>query len=96
MLDIVYLMYVFLNWIFFEIFEFVFYDIDCILRFGGVLWFDYFFCIQFELDIRYVLLIRSFGYKELRWDVGKKFDCGVEKKEVYFFVFFEKFLIGRY
>lgn len=95
-LDIVHSMHVLSNWIPFEILEFVFYDIDRILRPGGVLWLDHFFCIQSELDTRYAPLIRSFGYKELRWDVGKKLDRGAEKKEVYLSALLEKPLTGRY
>lgn len=94
-LDIVHSMHVLSNWIPFDALEFIFYDIDRVLRPGGLLWLDHFFCIQSELDSVYTPLIRRFGYKELRWDVGLKLDRGADKHEVYLSALLEKPLAAR-
>lgn len=94
-LDIVHSMHVLSNWIPFEIMEFIFYDIDRVLRPGGILWLDHFFCVQSELDTKYAPLIKSIGYKELRWDVSKKLDRGPEKQEVYLSALLKKPLSVR-
>lgn len=94
-LDIVHSMHVLSNWIPIDTLEFIFYDIDRVLRPGGFLWLDHFFCIQSELDSLYAPLIRKFGYKELRWDVGLKLDRGADKHEVYLSALLEKPLAAR-
>ena len=94
-LDIVHSMHVLSNWIPFDFMEFIFYDIDRVLRPGGILWLDHFFCIQSELDTKYAPLIRLVGYSELRWDVSKKLDRGPEKHEVYLSALLEKPLAAR-
>jgi hypothetical protein len=88
-------MHVLSNWIPLDTLEFIFYDIDRVLRPGGLLWLDHFFCIQSELDSLYAPLIRKFGYKELRWDVGSKLDRGAGKHEVYLSALLEKPLAAR-
>ena len=94
-LDIVHSMHVLSNWIPMDTLEFIFYDIDRVLRPGGLFWLDHFFCIQNELDTKYAPLVRMLGYKELRWDVGKKLDRGPEKQEVYLSALLEKPLVAR-
>ena len=89
-LDIVHSMHVLSSWIPYDTMEFIFYDIDRILRPGGILWLDHFFCIQSELDTKFSPLIRRLGYKELRWDVSKKLDRGPERQEVYLSALLEK------
>lgn len=64
--------------------EFVMFDIDRILRVGGLLWLDNFHCIDEERKRSITRLIDRFGYKKLRWVAGEKADnSGIGKPQVY-------------
>lgn len=64
--------------------EFLMFDIDRILRVGGLLWLDNFYCANEEKRRDLTLLIEKFGYKKLKWVVGEKVDSnGSGKSEVY-------------
>lgn len=67
-----------------EKFEFVMFDIDRILRPGGLFWLDNFYCSNEEKKRDLTRLIERFGYKKLKWVVGDKVDAaGSGKSEVY-------------
>ncbi|CAL8995589.1 unnamed protein product [Prunus brigantina] len=67
-----------------EKFEFVMFDIDRILRPGGLFWLDNFYCSNEEKKRDLTRLIERFGYKNLKWVVGDKVDAaGSGKSEVY-------------
>lgn len=62
--------------------EFLMFDIDRVLRTGGLLWLDNFFCANEEKKQSLTRLIERFGYK-LKWVVGEKIDSvGSGKPEV--------------
>ncbi|GAV67850.1 Methyltransf_29 domain-containing protein, partial [Cephalotus follicularis] len=64
--------------------EFLMFDIDRILRAGGLFWLDNFYCANDEKKRALTLLIEPFGYKKLKWVVGEKLDAaGSGKSEVY-------------
>ncbi|XP_057425212.1 probable methyltransferase At1g29790 [Lotus japonicus] len=54
--------------------EFLMFDIDRVLRAGGLLWLDNFFCANEEKKQALTRLIEKFGYKKLKWVVGEKVD----------------------
>ena len=62
--------------------EFLMFDIDRILRAGGLFWLDNFYCSSDEKKGALTRLIERFGYKKLKWVVGEK-DNGSGKSEVY-------------
>ncbi|PNY05520.1 S-adenosyl-L-methionine-dependent methyltransferases superfamily protein [Trifolium pratense] len=63
--------------------EFLMFDIDRVLRAGGLLWLDNFFCVSEEKKQTLTRLIERFGYKKLKWVVGEKVDIvGSGKPEV--------------
>lgn len=62
--------------------EFLMFDIDRILRAGGLFWLDNFFCANEEKKNALTRLIDRFGYKKLKWVVGEKIN-GSGKSEVY-------------
>ncbi|KAM1012346.1 hypothetical protein ACFX2C_042604 [Malus domestica] len=67
-----------------EKFEFLMFDIDRILRAGGLLWLDNFYCSDDEKKRDLTRLIERFGYKKLKWVVGEKADtAGSGKLEIY-------------
>jgi hypothetical protein len=51
------------------------FDIDQILRAGGLFWIDNFYCSN-EKKIALTRLIERFGYRKLKWVVGEKVDSG--------------------
>ncbi|XP_050364382.1 probable methyltransferase At1g29790 [Argentina anserina] len=53
-----------------EKFEFLMFDIDRILRPGGLFWLDNFQCADEEKKRDLTRLIERFGYKKLKWVVG--------------------------
>jgi hypothetical protein len=55
--------------------EFLMFDIDRILRAGGLFWIDNFYCSN-EKKIALTRLIEKFGYRKLKWVVGEKIDSG--------------------
>ncbi|RYR51223.1 hypothetical protein Ahy_A06g026255 isoform A [Arachis hypogaea] len=63
--------------------EFLMFDIDRVLRAGGLLWIDNFYCANEEKKQALTRLIEKFGYKKLKWVVGEKVDSsGSGKSEV--------------
>ncbi|XP_059635096.1 probable methyltransferase At1g29790 [Cornus florida] len=62
--------------------EFLMFDIDRILRAGGLFWLDNFYCADEEKRRALTRLIERFGYKKLKWIVGEK-PNGSGKSEVY-------------
>ncbi|KAM7258621.1 hypothetical protein ACFE04_014362 [Oxalis oulophora] len=67
-----------------EKFEFLMFDIDRILRPGGLFWLDNFLCANDEKKKDMTRLIERFGYKKLKWVVGEKVDSAASSKpEVY-------------
>ncbi|OMO87460.1 putative S-adenosyl-L-methionine-dependent methyltransferase protein [Corchorus capsularis] len=64
--------------------EFLMFDIDRILRAGGLFWLDNFYCANDEKKRALTRLIERFGYKKLKWVVGEKVDAaGSGKPEIY-------------
>ncbi|KAL6316536.1 hypothetical protein AAG906_018239 [Vitis piasezkii] len=64
--------------------EFLMFDIDRILRAGGLFWLDNFYCANEEKKKALTRLIERFGYRKLKWVVGEKPDAaGPGKSEVY-------------
>ncbi|XP_059302837.1 probable methyltransferase At1g29790 [Lycium ferocissimum] len=62
--------------------EFLMFDIDRILRAGGLFWLDNFLCSSEDKKTALTRLIERFGYKKLKWVVGEKIN-GSGKSEVY-------------
>ncbi|KAL3683086.1 hypothetical protein R1sor_001108 [Riccia sorocarpa] len=81
-LDIVHSMHVLSNWIPNDTLEFIFYDIDRILRPGGLFWLDRFFCVKSQLTT-YLPMLENLKYTKLRWEIGDKLDRGPEMQEAY-------------
>lgn len=61
--------------------EFLMFDIDRVLRAGGLFWLDNFYCASDEKKRDLTRLIERFGYKKLKWVVGEKLGSG--QSEVY-------------
>lgn len=55
-----------------ESLEFFMFDVDRVLRVGGLLWIDSYLCQSEERRRVVVKLIEKFGYKKLKWAVGEK------------------------
>ncbi|XP_019176966.1 PREDICTED: uncharacterized protein LOC109172261 [Ipomoea nil] len=89
-LDIVHSMHVLNNWIPHNMLEFTLFDIYRVLRPGGLLWLDHFFCIASQLNGTYAPMIDRVGFKKLRWHAGMKLDKGKDKNEWYFSALLEK------
>ncbi|TMW88959.1 hypothetical protein EJD97_017838 [Solanum chilense] len=62
--------------------EFLVFDIDRVLRAGGLFWLDNFLCSNEDKKTALTRLIERFGYKKLKWVVGEKIN-GSGKSEVY-------------
>ncbi|KAL7117453.1 hypothetical protein ACP275_03G072300 [Erythranthe tilingii] len=62
--------------------EFLMFDIDRVLRTGGLFWLDNFYCSSDDKKSALTRLIERFGYKKLKWVVGEKVN-GAGKSEVY-------------
>nr|GLL48129.1 uncharacterized protein LOC113714873 [Ipomoea trifida] len=62
--------------------EFLMFDIDRVLRTGGLFWLDNFYCQSDDKKKALTRLIEAFGYKKLKWVVGEKSN-GSGKSEVY-------------
>ncbi|KAL7155429.1 hypothetical protein ABFS83_03G074300 [Erythranthe nasuta] len=62
--------------------EFLMFDIDRVLRTGGLFWLDNFYCSSDDKKSALTRLIERFGYKKLKWVVGEKIN-GAGKSEVY-------------
>ncbi|CAN6468150.1 unnamed protein product [Victoria cruziana] len=72
------------GWIDLQLMDFVLFDWDRILRPGGLLWIDRFFCSKEDLD-DYMYMFLQFRYKKHRWVVSSK-----SKVEVYLSALLEK------
>ncbi|PKA53408.1 hypothetical protein AXF42_Ash012350 [Apostasia shenzhenica] len=67
-----------------EALEFLMFDIDRILRAGGLFWLDNHLCVDDERKRTVTRVIERFGYKKLKWVVGEKADAGSSgKTQVY-------------
>ncbi|KAI4320951.1 hypothetical protein MLD38_034382 [Melastoma candidum] len=62
--------------------EFLMFDLDRILRAGGLFWLDNFPCATDDKKKILTRIIERFGYKKLKWVVGEKSDAS-GKSEVY-------------
>lgn len=79
------------RWIPVTAMEFLFYDVDRVLRGGGYFWLDHFFSKGVDLDKVYTPLIGKLGYKKVKWAVGNKKDfSGVKNGEVYLTALLQK------
>ncbi|KAI3741430.1 hypothetical protein L1987_59102 [Smallanthus sonchifolius] len=79
------------RWIPVQAMEYLFYDVDRVLRSGGLFWVDGFFSKGVDLDEIYRPLIDKLGYKKVKWAVGKKMDSsGVKNGEVYLTALLQK------
>ncbi|KAI4372331.1 hypothetical protein MLD38_010574 [Melastoma candidum] len=75
------------GWIDLVLLEFTLYDWDRVLRPGGLLWIDSFFCIEEDVG-EYQGAFRMLGYKEHKWVVIPKVDK--DANEVFFSAVLEK------
>ncbi|KAG6434299.1 hypothetical protein SASPL_105924 [Salvia splendens] len=76
------------GWIDLVLLEFVVYDWDRVLRPGGLLWIDSFFCLKEDLD-EYLGVFGMMRYKRHEWIVVPKFDKN-DDREVFFSAVLEK------
>ncbi|KAI5072816.1 hypothetical protein GOP47_0012922 [Adiantum capillus-veneris] len=90
-LDIVHSMHVLSHWIPLDTLEFILFDIDRVLRPGGIFWLDHFFCGKSQLKDTYVPMIRGMGYRVHRWVTSPKMDRG--RPEIYLSAVLEKPLV---
>jgi hypothetical protein len=72
------------GWIDLMLIDFILFDWDRILRPGGLLWIDRFFCNRKDLD-DYMYMFLQFRYKKHRWAISPK-----SKDEVYLSALLEK------
>ncbi|CAN1313015.1 Probable methyltransferase At1g29790 [Linum perenne] len=75
------------GWIDFVLLDFILYDWDRVLRPGGLLWIDSFFCLKDELD-DYLESFRMLRYRKRKWVVVPKIDK--DDREVFFSAVLEK------
>ncbi|CAL5339959.1 unnamed protein product [Camellia sinensis] len=75
------------GWIDFVLLDFVLFDWDRVLRPGGLLWIDSFFCSKEDLD-DYLEAFKMLRYKKHKWIVVPKIDK--DDKEVFFSAVLEK------
>ncbi|XP_073152404.1 probable methyltransferase At1g29790 [Henckelia pumila] len=68
--------------------DFVMFDLDRVLRPGGLLWIDRFLCKRKDLD-EYLFLFLQFKYRKHKWSVAPK-----SKDEVYLSALLEKSIRG--
>uniref|UniRef100_A0A0D9WLK7 Methyltransferase type 11 domain-containing protein n=1 Tax=Leersia perrieri TaxID=77586 RepID=A0A0D9WLK7_9ORYZ len=71
-----------------EALEFFLFDVDRVLRVGGLLWVDSYLCQSEERRRIVVRLIEKFGYKKLKWMVGEK--SGTAKTVLYLSALLQK------
>ncbi|KAL1560409.1 putative methyltransferase At1g29790 [Salvia divinorum] len=82
------------RWIPVAAMEFLFFDVDRVLRGGGFLLLDHFFSKRLDLEKVYVPLIGKLGYKKVKWAVADKGDAsGVKNGEIYLTALLQKPLI---
>uniref|UniRef100_A0A0A9U619 Uncharacterized protein n=1 Tax=Arundo donax TaxID=35708 RepID=A0A0A9U619_ARUDO len=70
--------------------EFLWYDADRVLRPGGLLWVDHFWCRRSHLEGVYAAMLRRLGYKTIKWAVGDKTGGNSGKDEVYLTALLQK------
>jgi hypothetical protein len=73
--------------------EFLWYDADRVLRPGGLLWVDHFWCRRSDLEGVYAAMLRRLGYKTIKWAVADKSVAGggnSGKDEVYLTALLQK------
>ncbi|KAL9304035.1 hypothetical protein ACSQ67_021298 [Phaseolus vulgaris] len=75
------------GWIDFVLLEFILYDWDRVLRPGGLLWIDSFFCLKEDL-YDYLKAFEMLRYKKLKWVVVPKLDK--DDQEMFFSAVLEK------
>ncbi|PON32696.1 S-adenosyl-L-methionine-dependent methyltransferase superfamily protein [Parasponia andersonii] len=75
------------GWIDFVLLDFVLYDWDRVLRPGGLLWIDSFFCLKEDLD-DYLESFKMLRYKKHKWVIVPKLDK--DDREVFFSAVLEK------
>ncbi|KAG0496829.1 hypothetical protein HPP92_001520 [Vanilla planifolia] len=79
------------RWIPVPVLEFLLFDADRVLKAGGLLWVDHFFCKSTDLSTIYSPLIVRLGYKRIKWAVGNKTDAGgIKYGEVYLTALLQK------
>ena len=89
-LDLVHSMHVLSHWIPTTTLDFILFDIDRVLRPGGIFWLDRFFCIEPQLAETYIPLFHKLGYKKHKWAIAPKLDRGAHLREVYLSAVLEK------
>ncbi|XP_051144570.1 probable methyltransferase At1g29790 [Andrographis paniculata] len=72
------------GWIDLQLLDFVLFDWDRVLRPGGLLWIDRFFCKRVDLD-DYMYMLLQFRYRKHRWAIAPK-----SKDEVFLSALLEK------
>jgi hypothetical protein len=75
------------GWIDFVLLDFILYDWDRVLRPGGLLWIDSFFCLKEDLD-DYLEAFKVLSYRRHKWIVVPKLDK--DDREVFFSAVLEK------
>ncbi|KAL3616938.1 putative methyltransferase At1g29790 [Castilleja foliolosa] len=71
--------------------EFLFFDVDRVLRGGGYFLLDHFFSKKMDLEKVFTPLIGKLGYKKVKWAVADKNDAsGVKNGEVYLTALLQK------
>lgn len=75
------------GWIDFVLLDLILYDWDRVLRPGGLLWIDSFFCLKQDLD-DYLEAFKMLRYRKHRWIVVPKLDK--DDQEVFFSAVLEK------
>ncbi|KAL6991387.1 putative methyltransferase [Sarracenia purpurea var. burkii] len=79
------------RWIPVTAMEFLFFDVDRVLRSGGYFWIDRFFSRGGDLEKVYSPFIGKLGYKKVKWAVANKTDSGgVKNGEVYLTALLQK------
>ena len=89
-LDVVHSMHVLSSWIPDAMLESALFDVYRVLRPGGVLWLDHFFCLGTQLDATYLPMFDRIGFKKLRWHAGRKLDRGIHMDEWYISALLQK------
>ncbi|KAK6121123.1 hypothetical protein DH2020_045111 [Rehmannia glutinosa] len=72
------------GWIDLQLLDFILFDWDRVLRPGGLLWIDRFFCKRKELD-EYMYMFLQFRYRKHKWAIASK-----SKDEVFLSALLEK------
>ncbi|KAI3456062.1 hypothetical protein Pfo_012725 [Paulownia fortunei] len=71
--------------------EFLFFDVDRVLRGGGYFLLDHFFSKKIDLENVFTPLIGKLGYKKVKWAAASKTDSsGVKNGEVYLTALLQK------